>query len=73
MDDASQDSKDIKLSHLRDALLSSSTKRRGTGLANLHQQIVHSGQNGANRVVEVADRPQNYHKKSLQRLSTSSS
>lgn len=73
MDDASQDSKSISLSHLRDILLSSSTKRRGTGLANLHQQIVHSGQNGESRVVEVADRPQNYQKESLQGLSTSSS
>ena len=70
MEDTSQDNKSISLSHLRDVLLSSSTKRRGTGLANLHQQIAHSGQNGESRFVEVADRPQNYQRESVQGSST---
>ena len=39
MEDGSQDSP----SDLREVLLSSSTKRRGTGLATLRQQIVQSG------------------------------
>lgn len=46
MEDESQDNKSISLSYLREALLSSSTKRRGTGLATLKQQIVQSGKRG---------------------------
>ena len=45
MENGGQDSKSISLSYLREALLSSSTKRRGTGLATLHQQILQSGKN----------------------------
>ena len=43
MESANIDSKRTSLSHLHETLLSSSTKRRESGLVNLHQQIVQSG------------------------------
>ncbi len=52
MEDASQDGKSTDLGSLREALLSSSTKRRGSGLSNLHQQIVQSGENGGKMMGE---------------------
>lgn len=62
MEEASQDSKSTDFGHLHLILLSSSTKRRGTGLASLHQQILQSGRNGESRFAEIADRLQNYQK-----------
>ncbi len=55
MEDASQDSKNISLSYLHEALLSSSTKRRGIALTNLHQQIVLSGKSRERAFAEVAN------------------
>ena len=68
-----QDSKSITLNHLREALLSSSTKRRGNGLATLHQQVIQSGKRGERTLAEVAESPQKYPKTPVPRLSTSSS
>ena len=73
MEDADQDSKSTSLSHLREALLSSSTKRRGAGLATLHQLIVQSGKSGERIVIEVADHLQLCHRTPVPRPSTSSS
>ena len=42
MADAGQDNKSTDLSHLREELLSSSTKKRGTELENLHAHIAQS-------------------------------
>lgn len=47
MGDGSQESLAIDLSHLREALFSSSTKRRGAGLVNLQQQIEDEGINAS--------------------------
>ena len=42
MADASQDSKNVDLSHVHQGLLSSSTKKRGIELENLHPHIAQS-------------------------------
>ena len=43
MEDGIHDEKVVDLADVREALLSSSTKRRRTWLATLHQQIKDSG------------------------------
>lgn len=73
MEDGSQDSKSISLSHLREELLSSSTKRRGIRLATLHQQVVQSGKSSERTFAGVADSPQKYPEAPVLKLSISSS
>ncbi len=43
MEDGNEDKRAIDLDGLREALSSSSTKKRGMWLGNLHQQILDSG------------------------------
>ena len=73
MEDGNQDSNSISLSHLHEELLSSSTKKRGTGLATLHQQVVQSGKSSERTFASVADSPQKYREIPVPRLSVSSS
>ena len=73
MENASQDSKSINLSDLREALLSSSTNRRGNGLASLRQQIVQSGKSRERTFIDVAECLQNCQSSPVPRLPISSS